>query len=218
MVMGRARRCSSGKSTWTLRHCGLEAGEAVGDGLESLAHGVEMVESLLQAEVAQIVGAEFVAQEAGELLVLFEEGVFPVGAEDVMAMLDLVDDRCEFAAQAFVQADAEDLADPVGRQPPEADLAAALEDLVNGKVAFEDEIAAVLDLRDGVEPRQVHLAAFLFGELRPQDEGPVIELLADDRGAQPVGGRLQGGHIVHGQEGVVVFAEADAVRASVPAR
>ena len=158
----------------------LEAGEAVGDGLEPFAHGIEMIEAFLQAEVAQVVGAEFVAQEAGELFVLFEEGVFPVGAEDVMAVLDLIDDGGEFPAQPLVQPDAEDLADAVGRQPPQADLATALEDLVDGEVAFEDEVPAVLDLRDGVEARQVHLAAFLLGELRPEDEGPVIELFADD--------------------------------------
>jgi hypothetical protein len=35
---------------------------------------VEMVEPFLQAEVAQVVGAEFVAQVAGEILVLFEKG------------------------------------------------------------------------------------------------------------------------------------------------
>jgi hypothetical protein len=73
-----------------------------------------MIEPFLQAEVAQVVGAEFVAQVAGELLILFEKSVLPVGAENVMAMLDLVDNRGQFAAQAFVQADAEDFADPVG--------------------------------------------------------------------------------------------------------
>ena len=60
------------------------------------------------------------------------------------------------------QPDAEDLADAVRRQPPQADLATALEDLVDGEVAFEDEVPAVLDLRDGVEARQTHLAAFLL--------------------------------------------------------
>ena len=79
---------------------GLETGEAIGDGLESFAHGVEVIEPLLQAEVAQIVGAQFVAQEAGELFVLLEKGVLPVGAEDVMAVLDLIDDGGEFAASA----------------------------------------------------------------------------------------------------------------------
>ena len=51
---------------------GLEAREAVGDGLEPLADGIEMIQSFLQAEVAQVVGAEFIAQKAGELLVLVD--------------------------------------------------------------------------------------------------------------------------------------------------
>src|SRR5215471_6228582 len=157
----------------------LEPGKAVGDDLESLSHRIQMIQPLLQAEVAQIVGAEFVAQVAGELLILFEKGVLPVGTENVMTMLDLVDHGGEFTAQALMQAGTEDLADPVGRQPPETDLAAALEDLVNGEVAFEDEVAAVLNL-----------GAFLFGKLRPQNEGPVVELLADDGGAQAVSGGL----------------------------
>jgi hypothetical protein len=48
----------------------LEAGEAIGDDLEPLAYGVEMIKTLLQAEVVQIVGDQFVAQKAGELFVL----------------------------------------------------------------------------------------------------------------------------------------------------
>ena len=48
----------------------LATGEAVRDDLKLLAHGVQVVEALLQAEVAQVVGAELVAQEGGELLVL----------------------------------------------------------------------------------------------------------------------------------------------------
>jgi hypothetical protein len=39
-----------------------------------------------EREEKEIVGAEFVAQETGEFLVLFGEGVLPVGAEDVVAM------------------------------------------------------------------------------------------------------------------------------------
>ena len=48
----------------------LEAGEAISDDLELFAHGVEIIESFLQAEVVQIIGAEFVAQVARELFVL----------------------------------------------------------------------------------------------------------------------------------------------------
>ena len=79
-----------------------------------------------------------------------------------MAVLDLIDDGGEFPVQPLVKADAEDLADAVGRQPPQADFAASLEDFVDGEVAFEDEVPAVLDLRDGIEARQAHLAAFLL--------------------------------------------------------
>ncbi len=74
---------------------------------------------------------------------------------------------------------------------------------------LEDEVPAVLDLRDRIETRQAHLAAFLLGELRPENQCPVIELFADDRRAEAVGGGLQGCHIVHGEERIVVFAESD---------
>jgi hypothetical protein len=79
-----------------------EAGEAVVDGLEALPHGVEMVEAFAQAEVAQIVGAELGAEEAGELLILPQQSVLPVGAEDVMAVLDLLDQRQSAAFQVFL--------------------------------------------------------------------------------------------------------------------
>jgi hypothetical protein len=70
----------------------------------------------------------------------------------MVSMLDLVDDGCQLAAEPLIQPDAKDLADAVGGQPPQAYLTASLEDLVDGKVALENEIPAVLDLGDGVEP------------------------------------------------------------------
>ena len=54
----------------------LEIGKMVGDGLETLAHGVEVIEPFLEAEVAQVVGAKLVAEEAGKLLILLEESIF----------------------------------------------------------------------------------------------------------------------------------------------
>ena len=69
----------------------LETSEAVRDGLEPFAHGVKIIQAFLQTEVAQVVGAKLIAEEAGELFVLFEEGVLPVSAEDVVAMLNLID-------------------------------------------------------------------------------------------------------------------------------
>jgi len=46
--------------------------------------------------------------------------------------------------------------------------------------------------------------------LGPQKERPVVELFANEGGAQSVGGRLQGGHVVHSKEGVIMLVETDA--------
>src|SRR6266550_4359211 len=187
----------------------LEAGEAGGDGLEALADGVEMVQSLFEAEVGEIVGDQLVAQEGGKLFVLLQEGVLEGGAEDMMAMLDAVDDGGQLAAHPAVQTRAEDLGDLVAGQPPQAEFAAAFEEFVDGKVALEDEVAAILNLGDRVKAREIELLALLGGELRSQDQGPVVELLADDLRAEFVGGGLQRGDVVDGEEGVVGLAEAD---------
>src|SRR6202047_4057932 len=96
----------------------LEAGKAVGDGLETLADGIEMVQSLFEAEVGEVVGDQLVAQEGRELFVLFEEGVLEVGAGGVVAVLNAIDDGGELAAHPAVQAGAEDLSDFVCSQAP----------------------------------------------------------------------------------------------------
>ena len=67
------------------------------------------------------------------------------------AMLDLIDEGEELAAVIAAQTCAEDLGNLVGSQAPQTKFTASLEQLVDGKVAFEDEVAAVFDLGDGVE-------------------------------------------------------------------
>ena len=83
--------------------------------------------------------------------VLLEEGVLEVGAEDVMTVLNAIDDGGQLAAHPAVQTRAEDLGDLVGGQPPQTEFAAAFEEFVDGKVALEDEVAAVLDLGDRIK-------------------------------------------------------------------
>src|SRR5438477_8251598 len=56
----------------------LETGEAAGDGLEPLADGIEMVQSLLETEIGGVVGDQLVAQEGGKLFVLLQKRVFEV--------------------------------------------------------------------------------------------------------------------------------------------
>ena len=85
-----------------------------------------------------------------------------------MAMLDLFDHRAQLTLQFPGDALPEDLGDLVGRHAPHAEFTAAFEDLVDGKVALEDEVAAVFDLADGIKAAQVHRRPFAFGKLRPQ--------------------------------------------------
>ena len=104
----------------------LIAGEAAGDGLKRLADRIQMVQSFAHTEVVEVVGAQFVAQEARELFVLSQHRALEVGAEGMMAMLDLIDDGGELAAHREVKAPAEDRGNLVCGQPPQAEFAAAL--------------------------------------------------------------------------------------------
>jgi len=108
-VDGQSDPLQQGKVHMHVEALRLEAGEAVRDASEPGADGIEMMESFLQAEVAQVVGTEFVAQEAGELLVLLQKGMLPVRPENVMPVLDLIDHRRQFPAQSLIQPHAEDL-------------------------------------------------------------------------------------------------------------
>jgi hypothetical protein len=54
---------------------GLKTREAVGYPEELCAYRLQLAEAFLKAEVREVVGADFIAQERGELLVLFDECV-----------------------------------------------------------------------------------------------------------------------------------------------
>ena len=127
---------------------GLETGEPADDGLEFVADLIQVIQSLPKTEDVEVVGTEFVAQEYREFLILPENSIAEVGAEHMMAVLDLIDDGRELAAVVAHQAGAEDLRDLVGGQSPQAKFAAAFEQLVDGKVALEYKIEAVRKVRN----------------------------------------------------------------------
>src|SRR5215472_2012946 len=79
---------------------GLETREPVDDGQELLTDVIEMAQPLVEAEVIKVIGAKFVAQEYGELLILSKNRVLEVGAEDMVTMLDLIDDGEELASMS----------------------------------------------------------------------------------------------------------------------
>ena len=66
--------------------------------------------------------------------------------EDMMAMLDLLEERLQFAAEPLGESEAEDLRDLVRGQSKQADVARALEQAMDRQVATKDQVPAVLDL------------------------------------------------------------------------
>ena len=147
---GQGDALQQGKVGVDVEPLGLETGKPADDGLEPVADLIQMIQSLLETEVVEVVGTEFVAQERRELLILPENGIAEVGAEHVVAVLDLIDEGEELAAVVAPQERAEYLGYFVGGQSPQAKLTASLEQLVDGKVALEDKIEAVLDLTDRI--------------------------------------------------------------------
>jgi len=96
----------------------LEAGEAADNSLELLPDLIEMLQSLFETEVVEVVGAELVAEIRGEFLVLPENRITEIHTEHVMTVRDLIDDGGKLAPMLALQAAAEDLGNLVRSQAP----------------------------------------------------------------------------------------------------
>src|SRR3990170_4420661 len=118
----------------------LDAREAIGHGDQFLAERWQILQPFVQAEILEPVDADLDAKERAELLVRARHEALAIDAEYVMSMVELLQHRVQFAAEAFVSAHAEDLGNDVGCQAEYSQLTRAFEDLVDRKVATEDEI------------------------------------------------------------------------------
>jgi hypothetical protein len=125
----------------------------------------------------------------------------------MMAVAGLVQDAAQPAGQALVQAPAEDLRDVVGAQPQQTQIAGTLEELVDGKVAPKDQVAAILHLLQRVVAAEVDGVAVFFGELGAHYQGPILQAGANDAGTERIGGGLQRFRVSHPQKRIVVFAK-----------
>src|SRR5713101_5671333 len=92
-----------------------------------------------------------------------------------MAVFGTLQHAAQFAGQPLVQSPAEDLGDAVSAETQQPQIAGALEQFVDGEVAPEDQIAAV------------------------------IELGANQLGAEGVGSRLECWGVRHPQKSVIVL-------------
>lgn len=187
----------------------LESGETVGDLTEHLAHSGEVIERFLQMKVSEVVAAHFAPEESKKLLVLFDKGVLEVGSQDVMTVLDSLKGRMQLALELFADALTEELRDFVSGQKQKPQLAGALEEVSNGEMALKDEVAAVLNLADGVEARKVHRLSLPLREFGSQHKRPVVQPLTDELWAKPIGSGLKSLGVGNGKKSVVIFAELD---------
>src|SRR5215471_3852802 len=107
-----------------------------------------------------------------------------------MPMVELLQQALQLAAHPLVLADPEDLGDLVGSEAKHPQLTGALENLVDGEMAAEDKVPAVLDLVQRVSAPQLDGRSILRGELGSYNPSPVIQALADDLGTEAIGGCL----------------------------
>lgn len=187
----------------------LESREAVSDLTENLTHRGEVIESFLQMKVGEVVAAHFASEESKKLLVLFDKGVLEVGSQDVMTVLDSLQGRMQLALELFSDALTEELRDFVSAQQQKPQLTGALEEVSDREMALKDEVAAVFDLANRVEARKVHCLSLPLREFGSQHKGPVVEPLADELWAKPIGSRLKSLGIGNRKKSIVVFAKLD---------
>ena len=128
----------------------LRLREAVQHRGEPLPDFFEVAELLADTEVAQVVAHDLQAQEGAALLVRLEKGMLPIGAIDMHAAIEPLEHALQLAFDSPANGLREDLSDVVGSEQIEGKLARPLEEPTDGTVALEDEVAAELDLLQGL--------------------------------------------------------------------
>src|SRR5262245_596827 len=183
---GRGQALEESEVDMHVEGLSLESRETVGDLTEHLAHRREVIERFLQMKVSEVVAAHFASEESEKLLVLFDKSVLEIGSQDMMTMLDSLQGRVYFALKLLANALTEELRDFVSGQKQKPQLAGALKEVSDGEVALKDEVAAVLNLADGVKAMKIHRFSLSFREFQSQEKGPVVEPLADELWAKPI--------------------------------
>ena len=134
-----------------------------------------MLDSLFKEEVLEVIATEFDSQEGLEFFILFEEGMFEVGAQDMMAMVNPFESGKELSVKMSSDALAEELRNLLRGQFKETEFAGAFEECVDGKRFAKDKVQTILNLAEGIEAAEVHGLPFSFGELGTQKKGPIVE-------------------------------------------
>src|SRR4029077_17099695 len=112
-VVGRARRWSSGKSTWTLSHCAWKPAKRAVMVWKRSRTASRWSNPFLRRKSARLLDTNSLRRKVENFSYCFRKAFLEVGAEDVMAVLDTIDDGGELAAHSAVDTRAEDLGDLV---------------------------------------------------------------------------------------------------------
>ena len=105
----------------------------------------------------------------------------------MMAMVHPFQDGGELTSDPLVETKAEHLRQLVGGEAEQAEVAGALEELMDGEVPSEDGVATVFDLLQGVVTTEIDGGSVFLRKLRSYHPSPVIELLANDLRAETIG-------------------------------
>ena len=95
----------------------------------------------------------------------------------------------------------------IGGEAKQSHFAGVLKDLVDGEMAFENEVPAVFNLIDGIFAIQGDGFTIFFGKLGAEEPTPVVQPLFDGSSAELVRGGLQRLRVQGREEGVVIFAK-----------
>ncbi len=126
-----------------------------------------------------------------------------------MTGLALIQHGLQLALVASVDPSSEQLGGALSAAHQNAQLAGSLEERLEWRRAFEDEVRRQLHLGHAVAVPRLQRLTFGWAEDRHQAAYPVGAAALQDGCAQAIGGGLQGGHVVDRQEGIVRFAEAN---------
>jgi hypothetical protein len=143
---GKGPTLEEGEVDVGIQGLGLEVCKTIGDGGEGLTDSLQVVQGFFQSEVFEVIAEDLQAQEGGEFLIQAEHSVLAAGAQHVMAMVHPLQDGGELTSDSLVETKAEHLRELVGREAEQAEVAGALEELMDGEVPSEDEVATVFDL------------------------------------------------------------------------
>ena len=131
---------------------------------EFVAQFGQVLQSLADAIVGDIVGGGFSAQVAVVADILLDESVLVVAADDRVGEIEIFDHGLQFAGMVLLDLTAKDDADFIGLSNGAVGIDQPLTELIDGGAAREDQIVAIFDLGKEQPVFDSRLLSFTLGK------------------------------------------------------